>query len=275
MPKTQQLINTHYGVSGILDSIQDALTAMGKNMDHLIPADLVLVDAFHLRGRESTLELADRTGIQPGLIVLDVGCGLGGSVRYLASELECNVTGIDLTEEYVNVATALSKLVGLENKVQFHHASALELPFENETFDLIWTEHVQMNIEDKRLFYGEIFRVLKPGGRLLFHDIFLGGNGELHYPVPWASEPSFSFLWPLNKVRNTLEAIGFSITDWEDKTRPSEEFLKKMKEAGPQPLGIHLLMGDTAPIKIQNVLRNLQENRICVIQAVAEKARNG
>ncbi|MDH5459315.1 MAG: methyltransferase domain-containing protein [Nitrospinota bacterium] len=275
MPKTQQLINTHYGVSGILDSIQDALTAMGKNMDHLIPADLVLVDAFHLRGRESTLELADRTGIQPGLIVLDVGCGLGGSVRYLASERECNVTGIDLTEEYVNVATALSKLVGLENKVQFHHASALELPFENETFDLIWTEHVQMNIEDKRLFYGEIFRVLKPGGRLLFHDIFLGGGGELHYPVPWASEPSFSFLWPLNKVQNTLEAIGFSIADWEDKTRPSEEFLKKMKEAGPQPLGIHLLMGDTAPIKIQNVLRNLQENRICVIQAVAEKARNG
>ncbi len=271
MPKTQQLINTHYGVSGILDSIQDALTAMGKNMDHLIPADLVLVDAFHLRGRESTLELADRAGIQPGLIVLDVGCGLGGSVRYLASELECNVTGIDLTEEYVNVATALSKLVGLENKVQFHHASALELPFENETFDLIWTEHVQMNIEDKRLFYEEIFRVLKPGGRLLFHDIFLGDAGEPHYPVPWASEPSFSFLWPLNKVRNTLEAIGFSITNWEDKTRPSEEFLKKMKEAGPQPLGIHLLMGDTALIKIQNVLRNLQENHICVIQAVAEK----
>jgi ubiquinone/menaquinone biosynthesis C-methylase UbiE len=271
MPKTQQLINTHYGVSGILDSIQDALTAMGKDMDRLIPSDLALVDAFHLRGRESTLELADRTGIQPGLSVLDVGCGLGGSVRYLASEHECNVTGIDLTEEYVNVATALSKLVGLENKAQFHHASALELPFEDEIFDLIWTEHVQMNIEDKRLFYGEIFRVLKPGGRLLFHDIFLGEGGEPHYPVPWASEPSFSFLWPLNKVRNTLEAIGFSIADWEDKTRPSEEFLKKMKEAGPQPLGIHLLMGDTAPTKIQNVLRNLHENRICVIQAVVEK----
>ena len=142
MPKTQQLINTHYGVSGILDSIRDALTFMGKDMDHLIPSDLVLVDAFHLRGRESTLELADRAGIQPGLSVLDVGCGLGGSVRYLASERECNVTGIDLTEEYVNVATALSKLVGLENTAHFHHASALEIPFENETFDLVWTEHV-------------------------------------------------------------------------------------------------------------------------------------
>jgi ubiquinone/menaquinone biosynthesis C-methylase UbiE len=271
MSKTQQSVNTHYGVSGILDSIQNALTVMGKDMNNLTSSDLALVDEFHLRGQESTLELADRAGLQPGLDVLDVGCGLGGSVRYLVTERECRATGIDLTEEYVEVAGALSKLVGLENKVQFQHASALELPFEDETFDLVWTEHVQMNIENKQLFYGEIFRVLKPGGRLLFHDIFLGEGGQPHYPVPWASGPSISFLWPLHRVRNTLEDIGFSITDWGDKTRPSEEFLRKMKEAGPQPLGIHLLMGDTAPTKIQNVRRNLQENRICVIQAVAEK----
>jgi ubiquinone/menaquinone biosynthesis C-methylase UbiE len=274
MSKTQQSVNKHYGVSGILDSIQDALTAMGKDMDRLIPSDLALVDAFHLRGRESTLELADRAGIQPGLRVMDVGCGLGGSVRYLATDRECHATGIDLTEEYVLVATALSKLVGLGNKVQFHHASALELPFENETFDLAWTEHVQMNIENKQKFYEEIFRVLKPGGRLLFHDIFLGEIGEPYYPTPWAGESSISFLWPSNTIRTTLEGIGFSIDDWADKTRHSEEFLKKMKAAGPQPLGIHLLMGDTAPTKIQNVLRNLQENRICVIQAVVEKTGN-
>ena len=128
-----------------------------------------------------------------------------------------------------------------------------------------------MNIEDKRLFYGEIFRVLKPGGRLLFHDIFLGEGGEPQYPVPWANEPSISFLWPSNRIQNTLEEIGFSITDWEDKTRHSEEFIKNMKEAGSQPLGIHLLMGDTASTKFQNVLHNLIENHICVIQAVVEK----
>jgi len=271
MSKTQQSVSKHYGVSGILDSIQNALASLGKNMDRLIPSDLALVDEFHLRGRESTIELTDLAGIQPGLSVLDVGCGLGGSVRYLATERECYATGIDLTEEYVTVAAALSKLVGLENKVQFLHASALELPFDNESFDLVWTEHVQMNIEDKKKFYEEMFRVLKPGGRLLFHDIFLGEDGDPHYPTPWASESSISFLWPANKVRNTLEDIGFSIADWEDKTRHSEKFIKNMKEAGPQPLGIHLLMGGTAPTKIQNVLRNLIENHICVIQAVAEK----
>lgn len=274
MSKTQQAVNKHYGVGSILGSIQDALTAMGKELDNLIPSDLALVDEFHLRGRESTIELADRAGIQPGLSVLDVGCGLGGSVRYLAAERGCHATGIDLTEEYIEVASALSQLVGLDYRVDFQQASALEIPFEDETFDLVWTEHVQMNIEDKKKFYGEIYRVLKPAGRLLFHDIFLGEGGEPHYPAPWASEPAISFLWPLNAVRKTLEDIGFAITEWEDKTRHSEEFISKMKDAGPQPIGIHLLMGDTAPTKIQNVMRNLRENRITVIQAVAEKIKS-
>ncbi len=271
MSKTQQAVNTHYGVGSIIGSIQEALKAMDKKLDKLTHLDLALVDGFHIRGRESTIELADRAGITPHQRVLDVGCGLGGSVRYLAAERGCHVTGIDLTEEYVETASTLTKWVGMEDQVRFHHGSALDLPFDDNTFDLAWTEHVQMNIADKTAFYREISRVLKPGGRLMFHDIFLGEGGEPHFPVPWAGDSSISFLWPLDRVRTALKQAGFQILDWEDKTRPSEEFLIKMKEAGPQPLGIHLLMGGTAPVKIQNVIRNLQENRICVVQAVAEK----
>ena len=110
----------------------------------------------------------------PGLKVLDVGSGLGGSARYLAGEHGCRVTGIDLTKEYVDVANALAELVGMKNLVTFRQASALDLPFADGSFDVVWTQHVQMNIADKRAFYSQIARVLAPRGRLLFHDIFQG-----------------------------------------------------------------------------------------------------
>lgn len=276
MSETLHFVGRHYGVGGILDSIRDALTAMGKDMDKLIPSDLAPVDEFHIRGREATVELADRAGVVPGLRVLDVGSGLGGSVRYLAAERACHATGIDLTEEYVEVATVLARLVGLEGRVEFHQGSALELPFDDESFDVVWTEHAQMNIEDKDTFYSEIKRVLKPGGRLAFHDIFLGDGGEPHYPAPWAEDRSISFLSSLDTLRQTLERVGFQIRDWEDKSQHSQEWfaavVDKIKESGPPPLGLHLLMGETSGVKFQNQIRNLKEGRIAVIQAVVERA---
>ncbi len=249
---------------------------MGKDINNITPSDLAPVDEFHIRGREATVELADRAGVIPGLRVLDVGSGLGGSVRYLAAERECHATGVDLTEEYIEVSSALARLVGLEGKVDFYQASALDLPFDDGAFDVVWTEHTQMNIEDKDAFYREIARVLKIGGRLVFHDIFQGDGGDPHYPVPWAEDSSISFLASVDTLKRTLERSGLDIRDWADKSQHSLEWfaaiVEKMKDSGPPPLGLHLLMGETARVKFQNQISNLQERRITVIQAVAEKS---
>ncbi|MFQ5994124.1 MAG: SAM-dependent methyltransferase [Acidiferrobacterales bacterium] len=275
MSETQYSVDEHYGVGGVLDAIRGGLIAMGKDIENLMPSDLAPVDEFHIRGREATIELADRAGITPGLRVLDVGSGLGGSVRYLAAERECLATGIDLTKEYVEVASALARLVGLEGRVDFHLGSALELPFDGSIFDVVWTEHVQMNIENKDAFYTEIARVLRPGGRLVFHDIFQGDGSDPHYPAPWAENSAISFLASPDTLQRTLEQSGFRIRDWADKSQHSLEWfaaiVEKIKESGPPLLGTHLLMGDTAKVKFQNQVRNLQEQRIVVIQAVAEK----
>ncbi len=180
MTEADRSVDGHYGVGGILDSILSALAAMGKDIDNLTPSDLAPVDEFHIRGQEATVELADRAGVMPGLKVLDVGSGLGGSVRYLAAERECYATGVDLTQEYIDVSFALAELVGLKGRVDFRQGSALDLPFDDGTFDLVWTQHTQMNIEDKNKFYSEMARVLKPGGRLAFHDIFEGDGVETY-----------------------------------------------------------------------------------------------
>jgi len=207
--------------------------------------------------------------------VLDVGCGLGGSARYLAAEHQCQVTGIDLTQEYVNVANALADMVGLGDKVAFRQASALDMPFDDGSFDVVWTEHVQMNIANKRAFYREIGRVTRPKGLLLFHDIFLGDLGPLHYPVPWAEDASISFLAAPGEVRQILEDLGFVIHDWKDKSQSSLDWfvaaIEKLKVSGPPPLGLHLLMGNTAKTKFENNIRNLRERRFVVFQGRAEK----
>jgi ubiquinone/menaquinone biosynthesis C-methylase UbiE len=268
-------VERHYAREGILDSILSALRQMGKDVTSLTPADLAPVDAFHIRGRAATVELAQRAALTPGLRVLDVGCGLGGTARYLAAEHGCRVTGVDLTKEYVDVARALAGLVGLEGSVEFRQASALDLPFDDGAFDLVWTEHVQMNIEDKRAFYAEIARVLVPRGRLVFHDVIQGGGGPSHFPVPWADEPSISFLASPDLLRQILDDLGFTILDWEDRSRESLDWfaraVERLKRSGPPPLGLHLLMGPTALAKAENIVRNLAEDRIVVVQAVAEK----
>ena len=233
------------------------------------------MDEFHIRGREATLELAGRMNIEAGMRVLDVGCGIGGSARHLASESGCHVTGIDLTRDYVEVATALAARTGLAQQVAFHHGNALELPFEADSFEIVWTEHVQMNIADKATFYGEIARVLKPGGRLLFHDIFSSDGSEPWYPVPWAGDASISFLAQVDTMPDILEAAGLQVLEWEDRSADSLEWfmniVARVRATDPAPLGLHLLMGASALPKFENLIRNLQESRITVIQSVAAR----
>lgn len=278
MEDVRDRVEHHYGRGQILESILSALRRAGKDPARLTPADLAPVDAFHIRGREATIELARRAALTPGLRVLDVGSGLGGSARYLAAEHGCRVTGVDATREYVEVARALAALVGLEGRVEFHESSALALPFEDASFDLAWTEHVQVNVADKHRFYGEIARVLVPRGRLVFHDVFAADGGPPHFPVPWAEEPSISALATPEAVRDILERLGFAILDWEDTSRQSLDWFRrateKISRSGLPPLGLHVLMGATARAKVANLIRNLEERRIVVVQAVAETLRS-
>ena len=201
MSDNKSLSESHYTTTNLFASILNALKAAGKDINNLTIKDLAPVDAFHIRGVEATKELASLIKIKPGYKILDVGCGIGGTARYLANNYECFVTGIDITEEYCIAATELSKLLKLEDKSEFRHADANNLPFENKSFDIVWSEHVQMNIKNKHKLCQEIYRVLKPGGKLIFYDVFKGKGEEIYYPVPWADNPSTDFLVEQNETK--------------------------------------------------------------------------
>ena len=268
------LVSDHYTIGDLSERIFATLAAAGADVDNMTIDDLAPVDGFHIRGREATKELLEWARIVADEHVLDAGCGIGGTSRYLADATGCSVTGVDLTGEYIDVARLLSERVGLAEGVSFRQGSVLELPFDDAAFDVAWTEHVQMNIADKAGFYGELFRVLRPGGRLAFHDIFAGPEGEEYLPVPWAEKVSISHLIPIEALRGVLGAAGFSQLVWEDKTAASSEFFVKRfaeeQEDGAPAIDLHVLM-NKAEIKFRNLLRNLQEGRICVVQAVMTK----
>lgn len=269
-------VEAHYTVTDLEQAIVSALKALGKSTSALAPDDLAPVDEFHIRGRDATTELAALVEPKPGTEILDVGSGLGGTARFLADRHRCRVVGVDLTEAYCALARRLSAWVGLTERTDFRHGDALQLPFGDGAFELAWTEHAQMNIADKRAFYGEIHRVLRSGGRLAFHDIFAGVGGDVHFPVPWASRPDLSALTSVDEVRTLLASLGFAEVAWHDRTPAALEWfraaLERIRTQGAPPLGIHLLMGGDSRAKLENMVRNLAEGRIAVAMAVVQRA---
>jgi len=270
-----EAIQTHYTRADLGDVILAALEKAGKDVNRLTPEDLAPIDQFHIRGRMATLELARAAGLDATKYVLDVGSGVGGTSRCLTKEFGCRVTGIDLTDEYCRVATMLTARTGLAHLVDFRQGDATELPFDDQTFDVVWTEHVAMNIPDKTRLYKEMHRVLKPGGTLAIYDVLAGPSGPVLFPVPWARTPETSFLVQPAELRTLLTEAGFTVTDWTDTTEAARAWfvplVEKIKKEGFPPLGFHVLMGADFQAMAQNQGRNLQEGRIVLGQVVARK----
>jgi ubiquinone/menaquinone biosynthesis C-methylase UbiE len=228
---------------------------------------LALLDQFHSGGIKATRDLAALAKISAGETVLDVGSGVGGPARLLAAECGARVTGVDLTADYVELARALSA----KSKIaaEFRQANALELPFADGSFDVAWTQHAAMNIADRPRLYGEIKRVLKPGGRLALHDILAGPEAQpLHLPVPWADTEAESHLMAPEALRKLLSERGFTELAWQDRTAIT---IAGFEATATRKAFIHLLLGEGFPEMAANMRRNFAEGRAGAAMGVFQR----
>jgi ubiquinone/menaquinone biosynthesis C-methylase UbiE len=266
-------ITAHYGWSGLMERIEEELEAHGIDPLHVTVDQLAPVDNYHWHRLAGTLALARLAAISEADRVLDVGGGIGGPARQLAHRFGCQVTVLDLTPEYCAVGETLTRWTQLSGRVSFVCANALAMPLADTAFDVVWSQHASMNIPDKARLYQEFARVLRPGGRLALYDVLAGPRQPIHFPVPWAADPSFSFLMSPEATRTLAREAGFCEVRWmtgEELDAELEQLGEAEGDAGVE-LDSHLLNGPDGPLMGANMQRNSQEGRAVLAMGLFER----
>jgi SAM-dependent methyltransferase len=256
-------------VDGIVDAMGDGPKTS---------AQLAGLDQFHVGGLAATTDFASRIDIVRACDVLDAGCGLGGPARYLAETFGCRVTGVDLTPSYVAMANRLTEHAGLSDRVTCQVGDLTSLDLGDATFDLVWTQHVAMNIRDRQALYTSLRHVTKPGGRLAFYDaLATDGQPEVIYPTPWAQSAETSTVLTEADTRAVLGQCGFEVTRWDDVSTQAGEWLARQRAGGTTANGpaipgggASLFVGPRIAEMAGNFFRNLAEGRLRLVMAVCQ-----
>lgn len=270
-------IARHYTTDKLLEAINAALVASGKNPKTVNATDLKGVDEFHTGGVQATDDLLAQLTISSTTRVLDIGCGIGGAARHIASKSGAVVSGFDLTPEYVNTANALSDMVGMGDQCRFQIGSALDMPVEDSSVDLATMFHVGMNIADKTKLFSEAARVLESTGTFALFDIMRTGQGDLGFPFPWAEKAEWSFVGSPEDYRNAASKAGFTLVSERNRREFTLEFFANAfaaikKNGAPPAIGIHLLMKDTAAQKLQNYVAEVKAEKLAPFEMIFSKS---
>jgi SAM-dependent methyltransferase len=260
---------THYSASDIESRILAGIRAAGLDLgQRLSPDDLGALDHFHTGGLRASRELLEVARIRAEDRVLDIGAGLAGSARMLAVAVGCSVECVEMSVDYCVGATLLNRLTGLEGQITVTQGSALDLPYPDRSFDVVWIQNVGMNIADKQRLYREIARVLKPDGRYVFQEMAAGQVATSHFPLPWATDRTDSFLISADEMDRLLAECGFTSELFEDTSNVHlSRTIANATPAASGQLGLGVFVDNLAQ-KAANARRSLEEGQVRLVRGV-------
>lgn len=270
-------IATHYSVPGLRDLLDAKLGPSAPDGRPWRISDFAALDQFHFGGWQATAELASLCELTRDSTVLDLGSGLGGPARYLAAAFDCSVEGIDLSTDFVEAARYLTERVGLTDRVSFTQGDVRRIPFLANHFDVVWTQHVSMNIEDRASLYREVARVLRPGGRFAIFDPVATAVGPPDFPLPWSRTPATSFLITAEQMQDYLLADGmFEVVSWSDKTSDGLAWAASRPAPGsPYPaepaVTLAQVIGPDAPVMVRNFTAGLKSGRLALVRTILRR----
>ncbi len=247
---------------------------LNKPFDHKI---IAAVDQFHIGGLRATLKMIELAGFKPQDRVLDVGCGIGGPARTIAYTCNCHVTGVDLSEDYCQAARLISRQLNMGNQTQFIRANALKMPFKNNSYSALWTQHVTMNIGDKKALLLEFYRILKPAGQLLMYEVLCKThtNDSIKYPLPWAQKSEDSFLGNTHNYGALLHNCGFELKHLQDVSATAiisiQRVIERVLQGERKDPNLEIILGDSFLTMMENLLESLTDDKLSVVEFIAIK----
>jgi ubiquinone/menaquinone biosynthesis C-methylase UbiE len=229
---TSKLTRFYGELSPSLETVKEALAFAGVDTDHPQARDLYSRDIdCHNLGMHRMLQLAADVASEygepgPAETILDLGCGLGGPGRFLADRFGCSVLGIDLLPLRIELAQALAEMTDTTDRVSYRVADATDLDLPDSSFAQVWMLDVSMHIRNKRALFGEIARVLQPGGLLVMH--------EQTGPLPPSMRPLMRqapYIAPtLPQLIRYIETDGLRLLTWRDTTPVVIDYFLAMRD---------------------------------------------
>ncbi|MEO0088889.1 MAG: methyltransferase domain-containing protein [candidate division WOR-3 bacterium] len=180
--------------------------------------ELVMGEQIHSGGEKTTDILAQALELKPGMLVLDICSALGGPARHLAKKYGVKVVGLDATPRMVEEAIKRTEAAGLSHLVEYVLGNALDLPFKQETFDVVWGQEAWCYITDKKRLINEAYRVLKKGGKIGFTDWIITGEPSPAELQELLDSMTFPYMETFEGYQKLLKEAGFEILIARDET---------------------------------------------------------